>query len=497
MSAGPTTDRARTRAGARHPLALALLVTVQFMLILDSTIIGVALPSIAKHLGFAQQDLSWVTNAYVLLFGGFLMLGGRLADILGRRQLFIGSLVFFALASLAGGLATSPGFLIAVRCAQGLASALAAPAALALLLTVFPDNTPGEQAERGKALGVYGAVSGAGGAAGMILGGLLTNWFGWTAVFYVNVPIALIAAYLAISVLPRTDRAGEGGFDLAGALTVTGGLALLVYVLVETDRYGWSSGRTIGLGIGALALLGVFALIESRTRNPIVPLAIFRRRGLRGANFVGALTPAGIVPAIFFLALYTQQVRDYSPLRSGLALVPLAASVVVGATQVGRVIPRLGLRGTTVLGNLLATAGLALVSRIGSEPFMVQQFGPEILIGLGGGTVWVCATVAATSTVPPEEAGLASGLFNTSNQVGAALGLAILATVATSRTNHLLATHAANAQTGGYQVALLGAAGFQVLAVLAALTHLPGKQQPAPAEDAQPLPQPVEAAVEG
>ncbi|WP_449062744.1 MFS transporter [Planomonospora algeriensis] len=331
--------------------ALALLVTTQFVLVLDSTIVGVALPSIARDLDLAQEDLSWVNNAYVLVFGGFLMLGGRLADLAGRRRVFVAGLLLFTLASLAGGLAPTPGVLIACRAVQGLASALVAPAALSLLMTVFPDGTPQEKARRNRALGVYGAVSGAGGAAGMVLGGLLTDGFGWEAVFYVNVPIGVAGALLAPVLLPP-GRAGErgGGFDLAGATTVTAGLALLVYVLVGTERNGWASAQTLGLGGLAVALLAAFAWIETRSGQPLVPLGIFRRRTLRGANLVGALIPMGVIPSIFFLTLYTQQVLGFSPLASGLALAPLALSVVLAATTVGRFLARLGLRLATAAG---------------------------------------------------------------------------------------------------------------------------------------------------
>lgn len=462
----------------RKGAALALLVAVQFMLVLDSTIVAVAMPSLGEDLGFSQANLTWVTNAYLLLFGGFLMLGGRLSDLVGRRRLFAISLVVFAAASLLGALAASPTMMIAARSLQGLASAFAAPAALSLLMTVFPNGTAEEQTQRNKAMGIYGAVSGAGGAAGMILGGLLTDWFGWSAVFYVNVPIALIAVLLSAGLLPA-DRGGRasGGFDLGGALLSTGGLALLVYVLVEAEKVGWGSARTLGLGALALALLGAFLLVESRIKQPLVPLGIFRKRTLRGANLVGGLIPMAVIPAIFFLTLYTQLVRGFSPLKSGLALVPLALCVVLSATNVGRVLPRLGLRWTTALGTLLVLAGTLWAAQIDQGAFFVEQFGPEVLTGLGGGTVWVCATVAATAEASEEEAGLASGLFNTANQVGAALGLAILATVAGAATKSAVGDGDAlpAALTHGYHTALLGSAGFALLATIGALVLLPGR----------------------
>ncbi|MFD5795916.1 MFS transporter [Streptomyces diastatochromogenes] len=479
MSAPAVTETSLNPVVRRPGAALALLVAVQFMLVLDSTIVAVALPSLGKDLGFSQADLSWVTNAYLLLFGGFLMLGGRLADLVGRRKLFAASLLLFAAASLLGALAGSPAIMIAARSLQGLASAFAAPAALSLLMTVFPNGTEEEQQQRNKAMGVYGAVSGAGGAAGMILGGLLTDWFGWSAVFYVNVPIALGAILLAGKLLPgdRAEARSSGGFDLTGAVLSTGGLALLVYVLVEAEKVGWTSGRTLGLGGLALVLLVGFVVLESRLRQPLVPLGIFRKKTLRGANLVGGLIPMAVIPAIFFLTLYTQLVRGFSPLKSGLALVPLALCVVVAATNVGRVLPKLGLRGTTIIGTLLVVAGTLWATQIDQGAFFVEQFGPEVLTGLGGGTVWVCATVAATAEATEEEAGLASGLFNTANQVGAALGLAILVTVAGSATADAVGDGSAlpAALTEGYRTALFGSAGFAVLATLGALVLLPGR----------------------
>jgi EmrB/QacA subfamily drug resistance transporter len=471
----------------RHRFALPLLLTVQFMLILDSTIVGVALPSMARHLGFAQQDLSWVTNAYVLLFGGFLLLGGRLTDMFGRRQLFIGALVFFAAASLVGAVATTPGILLAARSLQGLASAFAAPAALSLVLTVYPDDTPEHGAERGKALTVYGAVSGAGGAAGMILGGILVTWFGWQAVFYVNVPIALAAAFIAPRILPRTAAGGlSAGFDLPGALTLTGGMSLLVYTLVETDRYKWGSSHTLGYGAAAIVLLVLFVVIELRTTSPLVPLGIFRRKVQRGGNVVGVFTTAGIIPSIFFFTLYLQQVRGFSPLRAGMAMVPLALSLVIAAMfLVARLIPRIGIKGTTVLGNTLVLAGALLGSRINGGAFFTQQFLPEVLIGAGGGIVWVCATVSATAFVPPEEAGLASGLFDASVQVGAALGLAILTTIATNHAHSLALAHSASPVVGGYRWGLIGAAVAEGIALVLAVAHLPGRQKAAAEDDQQ------------
>jgi MFS family permease len=324
----------------------------------------------------------------------------------------------------------------------------------------------------------------------MILGGLLVTWFGWQAVFYVNVPIALAAAFIAPRILPRTPSAGfSGGFDLPGALTLTGGMSLLVYTLVETDRYSWGSAHTLGFGAAAIVLLALFAVIQTRASNPLVPLGVFKRTVQRGGNLVGAFTTAGIIPSMFFFTLYLQQLRGFSPLRAGLSMVPLALSLVLAATLlVARLIPRIGIKGTAVLGNVLVLSGALLGSRIDGGAFFTQQFFPEVLIGAGGGIVWVCATVGATAFVSQEEAGLASGLFDASIQVGAALGLAVLTTIATNHTHSQVLARASDPVLSGYRWGLVGAAVAEAVALLIALTHLPGRQkpqaqEPAPAAD--------------
>ncbi|MBW8804129.1 MAG: MFS transporter [Catenulisporales bacterium] len=475
-STAPATPEGRT---INRGAALGLLAMTQFVLVLDAGIVGVALPSLVKGLGFAQNDLSWVTNAYTLMFGGFLLLGGRLADYFGRRRMFMGGLILFSAASLLGSLSPSPGWLIGARAIQGFAAAVVSPAALSLLLISFPDNTDAEKAERNKALGVWGAVAGAGGAVGLILGGMLTDWFGWEACFWVNVPIGVAAALLAPRVLPEGAPTGNRtGFDLAGAFTVTGGLAGIVFVLVNAQKVGWTSPETLGLGAVSLALIAAFIVIESRTRLPLVPLSIFRRPVLRGANAASLLQVMGLMPAFFFMTLYTQQVLGYSPLKSGLSLVPIALAIVVAATIAGQLVAKMGIKPTTIGGMVIMSLGLLWASGMPADgSYVTDLLLPQIVIGLGAGLAWVALTVAGTAGASEEESGLASGLLNTSQQIGGALGLAILAAVASARTTHLFGTGDSPTQalSGGFGTALLAGAGLGVLAAIATVFLLPGK----------------------
>ncbi|MBV1855598.1 MFS transporter [Catellatospora tritici] len=460
--------------------ALALLAITQFILILDAAIVGVALPSIATDLSFTQSELSWVTNGYTLLFGGFLLLGGRLADLLGRRRLFVAGILLFTIASGAAAFAPSPAWLVVFRGLQGLTAAVVSPAALSLLLVVFPDGTDEEKAARNKALGVWGAVAGAGGAVGYILGGVLTDLLGWESVFYVNVPVGLVAAILAFRLLPVARAERRGSFDLFGAFAVTAGLILLVYVLVNAGETSWTSAQTLRLGALSLVLLLAFVLIEAKTRQPLVPLSIFRRPALRGANLVSLLLPGAFMPTFFFLALYTQLVLGFSPLVSGLALLPIAVLIVVSAMSAGKVLAKVSLRAGAAIGLIGVTLGLLWLSRVSGGNYFLQVLGPEILVGLGGGLAFVSITVAGTSSVSPEESGLASGLLNTSQQVGGALGLAVLATLAGTATADKVAAgaDAATALTHGYGLALLVAAGIALVTIPLAWLLLPGPFSP-------------------
>ena len=340
-------------------LALALLAMAQFVVVLDASIVNVALPSIGRELDFAQDDLSWVINSYTLFFGGFLLLGGRLADLLGRRRMFIYGMWLFALASLAGGLAQSDIWLIVARAVQGLGAALISPAALAIVTTTFREG-----AERNKALGVWGAVAGSGGAAGVLLGGILTESLGWEWVLFVNVPIGIAAALIAPRLLGESRDTSRGSFDIAGAVSVTAGLALLVYTLVDANDAGWASTQTLVLGAVSLALLAVFVAIELRTRHPLVPFSIFRQRTLRGANVVGLLLGMSLFSMFFFISLYMQQVLGYEPLKAGLAYLPLALTIIVSAGVASALVTRIGFKPTLIAGMLFIAAGLVWFAQV-------------------------------------------------------------------------------------------------------------------------------------
>jgi EmrB/QacA subfamily drug resistance transporter len=449
-------------------LALALLAMTQFVIVLDASIVNVALPSIGRELEFSQDDLSWVVNAYTLTFGGFLLLGGRMADLLGRRRIFIAGLILFGVASLAGGLSQSDAQLIAARTLQGLGAALISPAALSIVTTTFTEGS-----ERNKALGVWGAVAGAGGAAGVLLGGVLTEFLGWEWVLLVNVPIALIAATLAPRLLVESRREIASSFDIPGAVSVTGGLALLVYGLVNTVDVGWGSSETIAVLTAALTLIVVFVAIESRARSPLMPFSIFRLRTLRGANVVGVLIAMSLFSMFFFISLYVQQVLGYEPLEAGLAYLPLSALIIMSAGGASQLVTRVGFKPTLIAGMLLISAGLLWFSRVSAPDgsYVGDVLFPSMIVAVGLGFAFVTSTIAAVTGTRPGEAGLASGLINTSQQVGGALGLAIAATVANSTTSDLFAAGERNrlvALNEGFQDAFLVCAGFGILGAILA-----------------------------
>jgi EmrB/QacA subfamily drug resistance transporter len=463
-----TSDQLDVRAKG---LALALLAVTQFVIILDASIVNVALPSIGRALDFSQDNLSWVVNAYTLTFGGFLLLGGRLADLLGRRRMFMSGLVLFTAASLLGGLAQSDVWLIAARAAQGLGAALVSPAALSLVTTIFSEG-----AERNRALGVWGAVAGSGGAAGVLLGGMLTEWAGWEWVLFVNVPIGLAAVALAPRLLPESRHEGAARtFDATGAVLVTGGLALLVYTLVDAESAGWTSTQTVGLGALSLATLAAFVAWESRASEPLMPFSIFRLQTLRGANAVGLLLGMSLFSMFFFLSLYMQQVLGYSALETGFAFLPLAVLIVVSSTVASQLVTRTGARPTLVVGLLLITGALVWFSQVSAGgSYVGDVLFPALVVAVGLGFAFVPVTIAAVTGTRPDEAGLASGLINTSQQVGGALGLAILVSVATSRTASAVSDGIADravALNEGFQTAFLVGAGFALVgAMVAALT---------------------------
>src|SRR6201994_3170014 len=423
-----TQTTARGQAGApvtldtprAKNLALILLAMTQFVIVIDASIVNVALPSIGAHLHFSRDDLSWVVNAYTLTFGGFLLLGGRLADLLGRRRMFMIGLVLFSVASFAGGIAQSEPWLIAARAAQGLGAAIVSPAALAIITTTFAEGP-----ERNRALGVWGAVAGAGGAVGVLLGGVLTTGLSWRWVLFVNVPIGLACALLAPRVLgeSRADTTTRA-FDLPGAVTATAGLGLLVYALVDAVNAGWGSTATLGRLAVAAALLAVFLAIEARHRAPLMPFSIFRLRTLRGADTVALLIGMSLFSMFFFISLYMQQVLHYSALKAGLSYLPLAIAIILSAGAASAGVTRFGFKPVLVIGLLFVAAGLYWFSRVPGTggTFLANVLGPSVLAAIGLGLSFVPVTIAAVTGTRPHEAGLASGLVNTAQQVGGALG---------------------------------------------------------------------------
>jgi EmrB/QacA subfamily drug resistance transporter len=452
-------------------LALVLLAMTQFVIVIDASIVNVALPSIGAHLHFSRDDLTWVVNAYTLTFGGFLLLGGRMADLLGRRRMFMLGLIVFSLASLAGGLAQSETWLIAARVVQGLGAAIVSPAALSIITTTFADG-----AERNRALGIWGAVAGAGGAAGVLLGGILTSGLSWRWVLFVNVPIGIAAAALAPRILRESRREQAGNsFDIPGAVAVTGGLALLVYAVVDAVNVGWGATRTIVCLTAAGVLLIAFVAIELRQRDPLMPFSIFRLRTLRGANVVGLLIGMSLFSMFFFISLYLQDVLGYSPVKTGIAYLPLAVGIIIAAGVASQLVTRVGFKLPLIAGMVLVAGGLLWFSQVPATggSFLADVLGPSLLAAFGLGFAFVPVTIAAVTGTEPHEAGLASGLINTSQQIGGALGLAILATIANSRTQSLI--HAgihstALAMTKGFDRAFLVGAGLAITgAILAAV----------------------------
>ncbi|HEX4734105.1 MAG TPA: MFS transporter [Thermoleophilaceae bacterium] len=452
----------------RRWTALILLCVAQFVVVLDASIVNVALPSIGKGLHFSEQNLPWVVNAYVIAFGGFLLLGGRAADLLGRRRVFMVGLVVVAVASLAAGFASNQGQLIAARAAQGLGAAIISPAALSIVTMLFSDG-----AERNKALGAWGAVAGSAGAAGVLLGGILTDGLGWEWVLWVNVPVALIALAFTPGLIPESRSESETRhFDAAGAVTITLGLSVLAYALLDASSAGWGSTKIVSLLALSVVLLGSFVFIELRSKAPLVPFRIFQLRTLTGANVVGLLLGASLFSMFFFVSLYMQQVLHYSPIHAGLSYLPLALTIVVAAGLGGQFVTRLGFKPVLAAGMALVALGLFWFSQVSvGGGFLSDILGPSLLAAMGLGFGFVTSTIAAVSGVPNHEQGLASGLINTSQQFGGALGLAVLSTIATSRTDNLLSggSSPANALTEGFQSAFLGGAIIATLGLVATL----------------------------
>lgn len=469
-----STARDGTAPDPRRWIALALLSVAQFVVVLDASIMNIALPAIGRELGASTQTLSWVVNAYVLAFGGLLLLGGRLADLLGRRRVLVAGLLVFGVASLAGGLATGAGQLIAARALQGLGAAALAPAALSLVTGLFAEGR-----ERNRALGVWGAVAGSGGVAGVLLGGVLTSALGWEWVLFVNVPVVLVAAVLAPRLLPGSRCPRQGAhLDVAGAVTVTAGTVAGVYALVQAPSAGWTSVGTLRLLAAAAALLATFAVVERRAADPLLPLDVFRSASVRGANVAMVGLSAAMFGLFFILSLYLQHVLGYSAVRAGISQLPLAGMLVLLAGAAGSWAQRLGVKPVLLTGLALFAAGLAWFSRITVDgTFLTDVLGPSLLVGAGLALSFVAVTIASVSGVPEHRHGLASGLVNTSQQIGGALGLAVLIAVAGSRTADSGGTGLV-AANDGVAAALLVAAGAAALALLLAAVLLPGGRTP-------------------
>ncbi|HEY1480703.1 MAG TPA: MFS transporter [Gaiellales bacterium] len=459
---------------ARNGMILALVGAAQFMVILDVSIVNVALPSIRDDLGFSINGLQWVVNAYTITFGGLLLLGGRASDLLGRRRMFITGIVLFALASLAGALAPNAASLIVARAVQGVGGAIVAPSTLAVLMTTFREGP-----ERRRAFGIWGAMTAAGGSAGSIIGGVLTDALDWRWIFLVNVPVgAWIAWQASRSFAPDVAADGtparRGSFDLLGALTVTAGLVVAVFGIVRTSTEGWLSVQTIGLLAIAALLLAAFVVIETRVATrPLVPMRIFESRLLSGANALVLLLSASMFAMWYFVSLYLQQVLGYSPLEAGLAFLPMTLCIAAGSMRAASIVARVGIRTTVLSGFLLTAIGLALFSRIhAGGDYATNILGPSLLVSAGMGLCMVPLTTTAVAGVAHAEAGLASGLVNVSRLFGGALGLALLVAVADAHTSDLLAhghTSLAAATADGFGRAFIVAAGFALAGAILVL----------------------------
>jgi len=452
-----------------NPWVILLLVCIaQFMVILDATVVNVALPSIQKDLGLSEANLQWIVNAYTLVFGGFLLLGGRAGDLLGRKRLFLAGVVVFTVASLLNGLAVNSGMLIGSRALQGLGAAFISPAALSIISTTFAEGK-----ERGKALGIWAAIASGGSAVGLVLGGVLTQAFSWPWIFYINVPVGVAAFLLSLRLIPESiDEHAARSFDVLGAVTVTGGLMALVYAIVKAPQDGWTAAVTLGTFAISAILLASFVVIELRAAAPLVRLDIFRVRTLTAANVVMFLVASGLFAMFFFNSLYIQRVLDYGPLKAGLAFLPFTAGIMISAGLASQLTPRLGVRPIAVTGMIVTAIGMLLLLRIPvGGSYLTDVFPSIMLTSLGMGAVFVPLTLVATMGLADSDQGLASGLFNTSQQVGGAVGLAILATLAASHTS----SGEKAALVHGFHWAFAGAAVFVLVGLAALLALLRGR----------------------
>jgi EmrB/QacA subfamily drug resistance transporter len=468
----------RHQPSKKHLKATLILACLaQFMVILDVSVINVALPAIKHALNFSESGLQWVVNAYTVTFAGFLLLGGRAADLLGRRRVFVGGLVLFSIASLAGGLAGSSTELIIARLVQGLGGAIIAPASLSIITSTFT-----EPAERHRAVGIWGAMGGAGGAAGVLLGGIIVDLISWRWIMFVNLPIGLASAYFGQRMLQEGRNEGATrNFDFAGALTATLGLSALIYGVVKTDTSSWGASSTLIPMITGVALLGAFLLHEGRwAKAPLVPLGLFRSRPLSAANVIIVLVGASTFPMWFFLSLYLQDVLHYSPIKTGLVFLPMTIAIVVGSRVASGITARVGAKRLLIFGMTLLAAGMALLTDIGTRPdYLGELLIPGVMASFAVPFGFIPSTIVATTGVKPQEAGLASAVVNTARLFGGALGLAVLATLATSHSAHELrhpsaAVHTASqALVGGFQLAFWIGAGIAAMGILVAIFAVP------------------------
>ncbi len=473
----------------RRWIGLAVIVAAQFMVVLDVAIVNVALPTIKTDLHFSQESLQWVVTAYSILFGGVLLLGGRMADLLGRRRLFMAGLALFTVSSLLDGLAWSEGSLIAFRSLQGLGAAMLSPAALSILTTTFEEGR-----DRNLALGIWGAVSGSGGAAGVLLGGALTSALSWSWIFFINVPVGL----LVLAVAPRLVDESRADvfhrhFDLPGAASITGGLMLLVYAMTRAAQHGWGSAESIALLIASGALIVAFVVIELRSRAPLLPMRLFRLRTLSGSNLSGLLLGGALFSQFFLLTLYMQQVLHYSAMQTGVAYVALTLAIILFANVSQALALRVGIRRVLPVGLLLAAAGLVLYARLPVHGhYFWDLFPPFVLSGIGMAFAFIPMTIGALAGVKPSDAGVASGLINTSQQIGGAIGVAVATTVAATYTSRYLGAHpGAHATDGaalthGFAIAFYVLAGMAALAALAATVLVESKPALAGGVDEEP-----------
>ena len=472
-------------SGQRKWLALALLSVVQFMVVLDIAIVNVALPSIQVDLGFSQENLQWVISAYALVFGGFLLLGGRAADLLGRRRIFLVGIVVFTLASLLAGLAWSETSLIGARALQGLGAAIITPAALSILSTTFVEGR-----ERNIALGVWGAVGGFGAAAGVLLGGILTDALSWEWIFFVNIPIGVAGFALAPVLLAESRDARVKSFDLPGAVLVTSGLSLLVYAITEAGRDGWLAGQTIAFFATSLALLAGFVGWELRHPEPLMRFGILRTKTVTGANVAGFIMGTAMFSMFLMLTLYMQQVLGYSAMKTGVAYLAVAGTAILWSAVAAQLVTRIGVRPVLTVGMTMLTGGLVYFTQVSVDGTYLNDLLPGfLLIGVGIGFSFVPISIAALAGVQPAEAGLASGLINTSQQIGGALGIAALSTIATSQTSDAVASGAAvpDALVDGFTAAFLAGVIIAGLGIVAALTLIRKDElEQAPAVEAEP-----------